>query len=260
MSLVFGANTTDRVSHGTLDGLDWGKVSCLIWYYRTAVAEQMLMSRIASSAGFGFNITSNNSLHVSWSSGSSSLSFAMPDGSDPINTWLFAAVTVDVTIGSGRCHLYQGSLTAPVAELSPTGSDGSGTMHALGTRAFVVGNTSDANVPFQGSIAVASVVGDRILTLAEIQQFFFRPGKYWNEQQVIGRFGAGGVVNVPDWSGHANTGTITGANLGADLPLPSWFGYDQVRGLYTSGVPRLDWLPVHVIVGGPRGQHRMRPY
>lgn len=231
MSLVFGAATSHRVDHGTLDGVNWDQITFLIWFYLTSfVTEKMLLSRILGGSGVEIQLSSDagpSALALVWSG---SVSNAIADAQTTMTTgkWWFAAATADrtLTAPSVQLHIYVGDLATLAVEDTYTSNDNGAGLHDIGARACIVGNAGDAIQSLPGSIAVASVVGNRVLTLAEIQRFQFAPRKYWAEQQVFSRLGMNGTTNVPDLSGNGNVGTITGATLGDDVPLPPWFGVE----------------------------------
>lgn len=239
MSLVFGANITDRVDHGTLDAVDWDQVSWAGWFYITTFTDgRVIFSR--NTAGFAFSLSLNtsagNHLAFTWGSGGSNMSYVNAT-SITTNKWWFFGITADRTLTGGgtgvRAHMYIGDLSTTVAEDSYLGQADGDSLHNCSTFPYMIGNEGTLVVSLQGSVAVATILGNQILSLGDIRKFQWRPNKYWNNQFVFSRLGHHGATDVPDLSGHGFPGTITGATLGDDIPLSPWFGYDDPSLLYT---------------------------
>lgn len=248
MSLVFGGATSHRVDHGTLDGVNWDQLTYMAWFYLSSfVTEKYIVSRSISGAGAHLQLSSDagpSALAFVWTGSVASL-IADAQTSMTAGKWWFSAATADRTLTTPavQCHIYVGDLNTLAVEDTYTSNDNGAGLHDLGAKACIVGNAGDAIQSLPGSIAVASVLGNRALTLAEIQRFQFAPRKYWAEQQIFSRLGMNGTTNVPDLSGSGNVGAITGATVGDDVPLGPWFGFDASRAASAAAAKRFFLIP-----------------
>ena len=64
-----------------------------------------------------------------------------------------------------------------------------------------------------------------MLSLAEITQHWMRSQNHANSK-VLMHVGYNGTGTQADWSGHGNSGTVTGATVSAHVPLGPQFGFD----------------------------------
>lgn len=137
-----------------------------------------------------------------------------------INTWQ----CVMFTYISKAPKLYIGTLTAPMVEpayFNQTAGVGTVTDESAGN--FRFGNLSAGNNYFVGAIGPIAYANVGF-TQAQGQTWQFNPGGGIAGIQGLWYPGRNGASTVPDSSGNGNTGTITGATVSADPPLPNGAG------------------------------------
>lgn len=228
MALTFGAATSDRVeisSSAEIDDLTTFTVLC--WAFPTAANNSRRLWQWEDS-GDGviktfFRQVAPNTRWGAVVVRATTNSDALTDDFT-LNAWQFFGLTYDESDGSQAIHIYRGTLTTTVAEVTYTSFiAGTGTTTADDGTKFV-GNVSGADVAFDGRIATY-LVFNRVLSLGEMrgQQFFVR-----NVAGCVNFFhlGFNGTGTQPDWSGNGNSGTVTGATVGDHVPLGPPFGFD----------------------------------
>lgn len=133
--------------------------------------------------------------------------------------WIFVACTWDTTLTNADQKIFTGDRNTLAAEPSAYATQGVGsgaiTTDAAGNPFW--GNSGAGTQPMGGLISVGQYVS-RQLTLGEIRQWQWRPRWVTSTEQLY-VMGWNGTTNVPDLSGNARTGTITGATVAADSPV-----------------------------------------
>lgn len=140
------------------------------------------------------------------------------------NTWHFGAWVMDSAGANADQKLYIGSLTAIAAEVSgyQTQRVGAGTLRDESTASLYIGNW-DGSTPWWQPAGILAFVGlwRRALTLGEIQAQQFRPRP---TADCVLFMHLSNASTVPDLSGNANNGTVSGASVVDHVPLGPWFG------------------------------------
>jgi hypothetical protein len=142
-----------------------------------------------------------------------------------VNNWWFVAGSCTSSFVG---HIYIGSLTVPVAEVTgyAVHTTGVGTPDSDSGGTGRWGNRgSTASNPLNGRIACGGYVS-KALSVAELYQLQREP-RVTPETVLYHQLGYLGTGTQPDWSGHAHTATITGATLGDHVPLPAPFGHGR---------------------------------
>lgn len=229
MSLVFGANTTDRVDCGsasTLDNLAAGAFSVWAWVYRTSdgANQHVITKDPVGFAGWNLAITNNEAegqvnFYVARSTTNTSYR-SNTSNVLALNTWYFVAATYDDTL-TPECRLYIGTLTTPVAEVSgySASTDGTGTNTSDASANVYIGNLQRANTnPFKGRIASCGIVSG-VLTVGQLTDIQWR-GRVRTTTLAQWVLGVTGTGTQPDVTGNGNSGSVTGATRGDRPPLP----------------------------------------
>lgn len=232
-ALTFGAATSDKVDCGSaanLDNLD--PFTALLWIYPTTLtAGRGLFCKGAGSGNLRvIRIEDPDEINVIvW--GSSFGSLATNNANLTVNTWWFVALVFDSAAGTDK-HVYVGNLTTPAVETTYAANNDSGTPPDDNTYNLKLGNRDSETVAFQGRIATVAYV-NKAMTLTEIKQ--------WQgmtlptlETKLSIHLGLNGTTVVTDWSGQANTCTVTGATTAAHVPI-GWF----TPGLLARGLDRI---------------------
>lgn len=229
MSLILGANTSDRDSCGSAAGLDGlTAFTVMLWVYITTRTDlRILVSKInGGTLGWVWRLqsTSGNSQFL-WIRATQNLSYINTGTPFALNTWVCAAATLDQGgTASALVKMYFGGLTTTLAAASgySVTQDGSGAYTSADAQNLVCGNSDGAVAALQGSEAVA-MHWNRVLSLGELKQQQFRPHKT-SGCILLSHLGYGGTGTQPDYSGSGNNGTVTGATVGAHVPLAAAFG------------------------------------
>ena len=250
MALVFGGATSDRVDCGSAAGIDdLNPFTVMMWVYMTTFTSgRRLASKRNSggSLGWAFALTGTNNLICQVARATSPTDFRTNSAPLATNAWRFLAMVFDSAAAAGEAaNIYSGTLSAIATECTyGTALDGSGAVAADAAQTFKWGNQMGDTVAFQGRIGPCCYV-NRALTLGEIRSWQFRPRKI-SGAQIYMHLGFAGTGTQPDWSGNANNGTVTGATVGADVPLPSPWAWDtDWMGAYTAAgaaANSYDWL------------------
>ena len=135
------------------------------------------------------------------------------------NKWVFVAGQTDITT-AGNNRMFAGDLTTVAVEATSYVTQSVGVLGAGGNNSgtiAVIGNNSNANVSFVGSIAWVGV-WNRILTTQEIQDQQYSPHLTSGCVLFTNLGYNGSATTAPDLSGNGNTGTVTGATF-SDDPL-----------------------------------------
>lgn len=239
MSLVFGALTTDRVNHGadtSLDDLD--PFTYLMWVYPTTLtANRALMGKDAGGlngrvlvvAGTG----ASSQLQGFVSRATTSSNYVTSLSVLTTDAWHFVGMTFDSGAAAGQIiNLYHGLRTTIVAEQGYSiSTDGSGAVTSDAANGLCVGNIEDASAAFEGRVAWAGV-WNRVLSLGEVRSQQFHP-HVTSGCKLFCHYGWNGTGTQPNWAdtGSVNNGTVTGATVGAHVPLgppfaaPEWVPY-----------------------------------
>src|SRR3990167_1013193 len=224
MALTFGANTSDRVLVTAGTSIDnQTAFSILSWIYPTTLTRnRRAWSRAAPSAGWEVTekqgaIPNADAFEFIVARATTSAEAEGAAGTLTVNAWQCFLLTYDET---NCCQIYRGTLTAMLAEISyGTLTTGSGAT-AEQTADLAIGNINGVSptTAFQGRMAHFQLIARR-LTLAEGQALQFRP-RVVADTKVFLSLGYAGTDTQPDWSGTGNSGTVTGATVGAHVPIP----------------------------------------
>lgn len=221
-----GTEYVDCGSAAVLDDIAAGTV--LAWInWSTNTANQRIA--VKSTASYMLSIV-NTGLSLQFFIGKSTQSLLAQALFTNLSAWpgagrwaLVAATWNDAGVATDQ-RLYAGSLTQPATEASAysTQRPGTGTRTSDAAANLLWGSTG-AGAGFSGDIACTALFA-RVLSLAEIRQ--------WQATSLaeegpalmggcVGLWyhGEDGAANVLDWSGYANTGTVTGASRVIGPPL-----------------------------------------
>ena len=228
MSLTFGAGATDNVNIGSgasIDNLD--PVTILAWVYVTTLTQNRTIYCKGPSGSFRTLLRlGDGSGNVQMAVLRTALTnYITNDAPIAADSWRLVAATFDSTAGAGEiANIYVGSLAANAVESAyGTATDGSGTVTDDAANNAFWGNSATVDAPLQGRIAYCAVV-DRVMTLAEIQSWQWRP-RVVSGCVDFHALGFAGTGTQPDWSGNSNAGTVTGATVSDHVPLPAPFGW-----------------------------------
>ncbi len=229
MSLVFGANTSDRVNHGSaasLDGLT--AFTVLMWVYCTTRTDLRVLVAKHTGTPLGWLLrltgTSGN-LQFLWTRATQNLSYICTGTPIALSTWVCVGVTMDQGASANAlARMFFGGPTTPIAAAAGYSltQDGSGGYNSADAQDFMIGNNMNTATAFQGSIAVVAH-WNRVLTLGEMHQQQHRPHKT-SGCVLLTHCGYGGTGTQPDLSGSGNNGVVTGATVGAHAPIAAPFG------------------------------------
>lgn len=244
MSLVFTGGDTDAVSLGTPAGLNnLSAFTYIAWIFRTGTVGAATTGIVHKGTFAG-----GNRRNLSIASGGGDVNFTVDRvttdtnmsatgaaGSDA-NAWNCWAATFDT---SNNGNLYKGTLASIMADPGVSvASAGSGATVADSALPQLIGSgSSGGSNSFPGRIGPVAIF-NRKLTLAECIDWQFRPRPLSGCLAFLW-LGANGTGTQPDWSGNGNSGAVTGAVVGADVPLGNWFGQDDAAGTMSSARP---WL------------------
>ena len=237
-SLVFGAATSDRVNYGSgasMDDLTSHTVT--MWVYLDSYVDGKTMfgkranspvSSFKNRFGLETNATdTNGGLRVAFSQSTSGLTYRTGNAGITAGKWWFLAYTYD-SGATPRVHIYRGDLSTIVTETTyATAADGSGTYSTDASQSVIVGNTLNVAGAFADSFPgkISNVAYyNKVLSLAEIRMQQFRPHVTPNTV-LFSYLGFTGTGTQPDWSGHQNAGTVTGATTTPHVPLGPAFGW-----------------------------------
>jgi len=239
MALTFGGATTDRVNCGsgaTLDSLN--PLTVLAWVYPTTLTalREVASKRGAAAQDWVFRVAdATDELTGFYSMSTGSFLYDTTDANITTNKWWLVAMSVNPANGAGdRVRVYVGDLATAARQcaVSAVVDTGSGT-HDDAANNLLIGNWDGLDNAWQGRIACAAVFGAE-LTLAQVRSWQFHPRKM---SGCVGlwHLGFNGTGTQPDLSGNFNAGTVTGASVGAHVPLRPLFGAAPGwRGAYTA--------------------------
>lgn len=231
MGLVFGANTSDRVDFGAAGGNFTDNVSLIsiaAWFkFSTFTNQRVIAAKVEANGLGGPRLRLNGTTELQFLIARSvvNASCITTNSSLATATWYYVVATYDPADTQPRIFL--GSLTSLATERTYNGAQtiGSGSTNAQ-TTPFLVGNDGNLNVALQGTIATIGV-WNRQLSLAEVQQIQYMPRNWLGSTcYLFSHLGILGTGTQPNWSGDANTGSLTGATLGEHVPLGGLFGWD----------------------------------
>lgn len=238
MAAVFGANTIDKIATTDAASIRLTEASLFTWlgwvYITTFTSGRRTMAKNAQDGNGGPNmiLTGTTEFQGNFAASVVNATATSTGVSLALNTWYCLGMTFDPNAAQ-QIHLFVGSLTALMAEVAYAG----GSTNIVGTSAsladLTIGNWSGTGLAFQGRIAHAAQF-NRVLTLAEQQQWQFRPARPLTSGCVFLAIpGLVGTGTQPDYSGNGNTGAVTGATVGDHVPLGPMFGWrSQWRGAF----------------------------
>jgi hypothetical protein len=219
VALTFSANT-HRVNFGSGTTLDNNIRTVLVWFYPTSIAVTAILlgkthTSYSSYLECSYNSTGDFILDVLYSGGGARSRSA--GGFIVANAWNFVGFSMD---GVASAKLYKGTLTSAAAE------PGSYTTQATPSGSYVSDAANDL-ILGTGPSNTNGVVGriawigiwNRALTAGEIIEQQWRP-HVTSGCVLFTHLGyRGGTSSQPDWSGNSNAGTVTGAAVGAHVPV-----------------------------------------
>lgn len=225
MGLDFTGASTYRVNHGSatiLDDMD--PFTFYGWFYKSGAATTFhrLFSKwtTAIAGDSQCYIEGSGSAEVTCIRRRSGGTLTYTTNSSPLGTsgkWYFFAWVCDTSAGAGQQgNIYIGDLTTPVSEATyATATDSSGAISTEATSDFLIGNRSNFDRNWIGTIAVSGIVKSA-LTLNQLRALQFRPTVVPNTALFSHYYGTG---SQPDWSGNSNSGTVTGPTQASHVPL-----------------------------------------
>lgn len=234
MSLVF-AGGTDKVSVAAASSIN-GLTTCtlVVWVYPTTLTNQIRIfqkglnpsHKIIFLNGTGGNVEIDFGRGTS-GAGNVGVYISNNTPMSSVNKWYFVAGVWDAGGGAGNImHLYIGDLTtAPTEVTYGTKTDGVGSSPSDSSNNLIIGNHESSSLGWQGRIAPV-LFWNRTLSLAEIRA-------QWARRCITSgcvlyhELGWNGTGTQMDWSGNGNSGTVTGATVGAHSPSGPQFGYDR---------------------------------
>lgn len=229
MALYFGGASSHRVDCGSgtaTASVNLTTGTMIAWVYMNSVAD----GRFAARGLFG---TSDPSW---WASGVNQVDVFINRATAGLNVnatsanlpgfgsgkWSLIAATWNTGGVDADQHLYSGDLTTLADEASAyaTRTVGSGTVSNNSSRPLILGNAANNALALPGRLHTIQFY-NRQLSLAEIRSWQFQPR---NLTGCVGhwRLGDSGTGTQRDLSGNRNNGTVTGATLANNPPLPRW--------------------------------------
>lgn len=230
MALLFGANTTDRVvcgSGATLDQLpSGGAMTAAAIVRRTSNgSNQHVVTKDGNFTG-GWNLgVDNNAVEGElnffiFRATSNTQARSNTSNALALNTWSVVAVVFDESAGQ-RAKLYLSTLDVPIAEVSGydgVTQNGSGAIGNDSAHDVQVGNLQRSSLPFKGDIAHCGI-WNRALTVGELD--LFRQYPRLRQAGCVDLLDlTSGASPLADLSGNGNAGTITGATVSVNPPMP----------------------------------------
>lgn len=236
-ALVFGANTTDRVTGPTAAGVT--KLSVGVWVYPTTLAvNQHIVTRYGGTPSQGWRLamqSNTGTYRMQWTkavgvSAASALSTSLPMA---LNTWYFVGATVDQS-ATPSCVLYIGGLGTAMASPTMTQAEGAGSFDSEAGNALTIGNVPAATTPWKGNIAIATAYNGVILTSGNFETLRYDTAGAvaGNSAGLLYRLGMKGADAIEYMVG--TPGTVTGATQGAGpFAVGEWLisGRDGMGGL-----------------------------
>lgn len=245
MALTLGANTSDRVDFGNPGNII---VSDIVVFGLWCRPTTLTSGRALASKNFG-DALGGPFLRLNGTGGDLQLAYAKgianavaTSNSTPlVNTSVWYCVFGINNPADTQPRIYTGTRAAPLTEVTYAGgaTQGSGTsLSTANVRAGTLGGGAGGSTPvlaFQGDIADFLYLVGRVPTLGEMIEWQYHPRNIPNSL-VYSTLGYNNVSTQPDWSGHGNVGTITGATLASvGPPIGPHFGRD-VRASQTPSV------------------------
>lgn len=237
MALTFGAATSDRVQlPAGLNNLN--AFTVLMWSFcttHTDLRHLFAKGNVGGRKKAQLNATTTVDFQVTRATTVARALAA--DNTNELNKWLCWAFTFDDTDGP---RIFKGSLDGSIAEVAYAAVNpvvGAGAVTDDSDNVWFVGNNNALTRAFQGRIAVAAHFRRR-MTLGEIRAWQFRP--YTDADCDISfHLGFNGTATQPNWTtlGAGINGTVTGATVGAHVPLGPPFGLDAL------------WVPASAAAG-----------
>lgn len=231
MPLTFVSNSTDRVDCGSASNLDdMTALTAIAWIYPTLFSGRAIITKYRGTTpeGWTFELSANGTLTFVWETSGSPVRHSFISAAPVMqsNEWYCVAAVADIT----GAKLYIGSPSMPMVETTYSSQQvGGGSFKTDAARSVFIG-ARDVATPtggFPGQIASAALFR-RILPLDDIRRIgetMRNPGRTQAIRRTVGIAGLwfpgmNGATSVPDLSGNANHGTITGATVvGAPPPL-----------------------------------------
>ena len=247
MALDFSPGVATLVNHGSaasLDDMDVG--TYVVWMFPTSTDARSICDKRDTSGWRTFPCQSNSRLAFQLNRATVNLTIFSSNDFYTANVWNFAAATWDASGADADQKLFQGTLSAAVAEESSYGTQtvGSGATVTNAGGDFFVGNNGENNVALIGRIAWFGVWNVQ-LTLAQLQAQQFFPHKTAG-CVLFSHYGYNGVGTQADWSGNVNNGTVTGATQADHVPLGPLVRSDTFPTVAAGAAPAGNAMPMAI--------------
>lgn len=229
MALLFGAASSDRVSHGNASELNDNIICSTAWWVRynaSAVAYQYLADKSPNSDNrfrcqMGATV---GAILVSVKGGGNLITYSASNIIPTQDKWYFVGITLEGDAGvDNKVEFYVGDLTTQISSFPTSGvQDNPVTTRTDNTVPLLVGNDNGLVSTWEGDIAFFAYWDDVVLTEDDyiLQQYHLHSPIKPADNSVFSHYGLQGTGNQPDWSGNGNHGTVTGATQAAHVPLP----------------------------------------
>lgn len=246
-ALTFSATATDKVTitdgPGTLlDNMTVGTICS--WANPTAVTvgrriyQKGVIATDSTTVNFSIRDTASGDLSFFYSRATTSLNVRSNASLVTASAWQYLCVVWDEAGASTDQILYRGTLTAAATAPGSYAAQvvGSGSHPTDAAANAVVGNKANDSNPMIGSMSTIQI-WNRRLSASEIIASQFRP-RMSSGCVMFMRLGFNGTGTQVDLSGNGNTGAVTGATVGDEVPLGSYFGFDwrdytrRILGIY----------------------------
>lgn len=193
------------------------------WIYPETQGEGTI-GRIMNKAPKNFRIGGSTNLNATSSRAGTTMNLISAANSLTLNAWQFVAWTYDGTNG----RLLRGVPGGVVSEMAyDAGSaQGSGAFDTDAAGVLVLGNDITGAATFDGPIANARVF-NAALSANELTALMY--GRPVRGASLRGWWPLIGASPEPDWSGNVANGTVTGALVDRNPPIPAPFsGIDGI--------------------------------
>jgi hypothetical protein len=226
-SLSFTNATSDRVIVNAATPINTlSTFTLLAWVYLTSVTDSRVIVRKGTNVSAGwFTILSGagGNIRLRVARATTASDFITNDTPLAVpNKWYLVAFTFNT--GAGQVgNIYTGDLTTSASlRTLGTNTNGSGAVSSDSAVNLGIGNVPSASAAaaFPGKIAYVALI-NRELSLGEIRSWQFRP-RFIPGTVGFWKLGYNGTNSQTDYSGKANSGTVTGATVSSHVPILSW--------------------------------------
>jgi hypothetical protein len=246
MALTIATVATDVIDFGSAVGTTLSKFTVWGWF-RTATLSN-------NKAFWGKGATTSMRYFIHASAGN--VTFKVPrattattyttnDAPLSSNTWHFWSATFDSSV-TPVAHIYVAQFgNALVERTYGTSTDGTGGLSADTGANFLLG----VNGNFSGQAGRHAFIGyvADVLNLGQLKSLMAHP-RVVASNKLFCSVGFNGTGTQADWSGNGNNGTVTGATVGAHVPIrPIFGGFAGWRGSYTTPSGSLVTLTISTV-------------